>query len=492
VRFLAGLALFFLGLYLISEALSAWKGRRRLLSRGLGSPGGSLFYGLVLGALSGSGSGLGLLALALLEVGVLGHGQAALLALSATAGAGVWVGFLALAREGAQEALLALGLPLYLVPAWRPGAFFFLGLGLLFLGFGEMGAGLGPALAWAREVRGVGAGYLAGLLLGGLLGSANAVAALALLLSGGLSPGVAVGLVLGAGVGTTATFFWAALGGRGEALRLGVPLLLHRLFLSLFLLPFSRLFPENVLAWHLGSHLVYTLLYWPLSGFWGRVGEGLFPRRRVAPKYLRWEALESPLLAQALARRELARVADAVRGMLVQALRVLSQEEGGEASLRELEDKVDALTRELVLYTSELASRTQDEKAVKLFMAASELEHLGDLVRRVVRLAERLWAQGLRFSPEGKEDLLLAASRVLSRLERLGAALATGEKALAEEVVREEGGTFFQALKRAHLHRIEAGRAESRASTLTHLDILLTLEEVDQGVVRLAQLALEL
>lgn len=318
------------------------------------------------------------------------------------------------------------------------------------------------------------------------------MAALALLLSGGLSPGVAVGLVLGAGVGTTATFFWAALGGRGEALRLGVPLLLHRLFLSLFLLPFSRLFPENVLAWHLGSHLVYTLLYWPLSGFWGRVGEGLFPRRRVAPKYLRWEALESPLLAQALARRELARVADAVRGMLVQALRVLSQEEGGEASLRELEDKVDALTRELVLYTSELASRTQDEKAVKLFMAASELEHLGDLVRRVVRLAERLWAQGLRFSPEGKEDLLLAASRVLSRLERLGAALATGEKALAEEVVREEGGTFFQALKRAHLHRIEAGRAESRASTLTHLDILLTLEEVDQGVVRLAQLALEL
>jgi hypothetical protein len=44
----------------------------------------------------------------------------------------------------------------------------------------------------------------------------------------------------------------------------------------------------------------------------------------------------------------------------------------------------------------------------------------------------------------------------------------------------------------AHLARLEAGLAESRASTLAHLDILLTLEEVDQGLARLAGLALEL
>ena len=89
VRFWAGLALFFLGLHLITESLSAWKGRRQVLSRALASRWGGLVYGLLLGALSGSGSGLGLLALALLEVGALAHAQAALLALAATAGAGV-------------------------------------------------------------------------------------------------------------------------------------------------------------------------------------------------------------------------------------------------------------------------------------------------------------------------------------------------------------------------------------------------------------------
>jgi phosphate:Na+ symporter len=140
VRFLAGLALFFLGLHLVAEALWVWKGRRRLLARVLGSPFWGLPYGLLLGAFSGSGSGLGLLALALLEVGVLTHAQAALLALAATAGSGVWVGLLAVAGERVWEALLVLALFLYLVPAVRRFSLFLFGLGLLFLA--EMGAGL--------------------------------------------------------------------------------------------------------------------------------------------------------------------------------------------------------------------------------------------------------------------------------------------------------------------------------------------------------------
>ncbi|MFX8770529.1 PhoU domain-containing protein, partial [Acinetobacter baumannii] len=83
-------------------------------------------------------------------------------------------------------------------------------------------------------------------------------------------------------------------------------------------------------------------------------------------------------------------MADAVRNMLARAVRVLAQEEGGEAELEALEDKVDRLTREVVLYTAELSTRTQEERAVRFFVAASELEHLGDLVRRVVRQAAKL------------------------------------------------------------------------------------------------------
>ena len=87
--------------------------------------------------------------------------------------------------------------------------------------------------------------------------------------------------------------------------------------------------------------------------------------------------------------------------------------------------------------------------------------------------------------------LALLEVGVLTRLDKLAAALG-GERALAQEVLREPGEAFFEGLRRAHLARLEAGLAESRASTLAHLDILLTLEEVDQGLARLAGLALEL
>ncbi|GAB5601754.1 Na/Pi cotransporter family protein [Thermus sp. FJN-A] len=494
--FLAGMALFLLGLHLIAEGLSALKGRRYLLSRTLGRPWGLLGTGLLLGLLSGSGTGLSLLALALLEGGVLPFGQAALLALAATAGATAWVGVVALAQEGLAQLFLALGLPLFLLQGTRRLSLLLLGLGLLFLGFLGMGreaGGLSPLLA-GLHLSGA-FWYGVGLLLAFLLGTANGVAALALALLPALGPLGGMALALGAGVGVSGALFVAALTGRREAVALGAALFLHRLAFSLpFLLLLPWLQGLGVVGLHAASHLVYALAFPFLAGGYEGLSARLFPKRTVSPKYLSREALETPSLAHALVRRELGRVADAVRNMLAKAVRILSQEEGGEVELEALEEKVDRLTREVVLYTAELSTRTQDERAVRFFVAASELEHLGDLVRRVVRQAEKLWAQGLTFSQEGKEDLLEAARRLLGRMERMAAALAIGEKALAQEVLGEgpRMAEFLDRLRRAHLARLEGGRPESRATTLAHLDLLITLEELNGGVERLCRLVLEL
>ncbi|UZX14911.1 Na/Pi cotransporter family protein [Thermus sp. PS18] len=494
--FLAGLALLLLGLHLIGEGLSSVKGKRYLLARAFSRPGSLLLSGLLLGLLSGSGTGLSLLALGLLEGGIFSLGQAALLSLAATAGAGAWVGVVALAQREVAEVLLALGLPLFLFRGSRSGGLVLLGLGLLFLGFLEMGQGakaFAPLLSLLNP--GPWALYLVGILLAFFLGTANGVAALALALMPFLGQGGSMALTLGAGVGVSGALFLAALGGRREGWALGVALLGHRFLFSLpFLLLLGPLGGVGVVGLHLLSHLAYAIAFLPLQGRYARLTESLFPRRTVSPKYLSPEALETPSLAYALVQRELGRVADAVRNMLARAVRILAQEEGGEAELEALEDKVDRLTREVVLYTAELSTRTRDERAVRFFVAASELEHLGDLVRRVVRQAAKLWAQGLTFSPEGKEDLLEAGRLVLGRLERMAAALATGDKALAEGVLSEERevAAFLDRLRRAHLSRLESGRAESRATTLAHLDLLITLEEVSSGVDRLCRLVLEL
>uniref|UniRef100_A0A7C5RFC4 Na/Pi cotransporter family protein n=1 Tax=Thermus caliditerrae TaxID=1330700 RepID=A0A7C5RFC4_9DEIN len=494
--FLAGLALLLLGLQLISEGLASLKGRRHLLGRALGRSWNLLGAGVLLGLLSGSGTGFSLLALGLLEGGVLPLGQAALLALSATAGATLWVGVVALAQGGLAELLLVLGLPFFLVRGTRSLGVFLFGLGLLFSGFLEMGRGaqgLSSLLTLLHLPSGV--WYLVGLLLAFVLGTANGVAALALAFLPVLGLSGSMALALGAGVGTSGALFWAALAGRPEAVGLGVVLFLHRLVFSL---PFLLLLPSlkglGVVGLHLASHLAYALAFVFLGGRYEVLAARLFPKRTVSPKYLSREALETPTLAHALVQRELGRVADAVRDMLAKAVRILSQEEGGEAELSALEDKVDRLTREVVLYTAELSTHSKDERAVRFFVAASELEHLGDLVRRVVRQAEKLWSQGLTFSPEGKEDLLEAARMVLGRMERMAAALAIGDKGLAREVLAdgERIAQFLDRLRRAHLLRLEGGRPESRATTLAHLDLFITLEELFAGVERLCRLVLEL
>ncbi|MCS6867842.1 MAG: Na/Pi cotransporter family protein [Thermus sp.] len=496
MEFLAGLGLFLLGLEQIQGGLARLPGRRHLLGRALGRSLGALFFGFLLGLLSGSGSGLSLLALGLLEGRVLTLPLAALLSLAATAGATFWVGVLVLGGPGGAELFLGLGLLLGLLPWGRPLGQVLLGLGLLLLGFGLMGGG---AEGVARLLGGLSLPlwgyYLLGVVLALLLGSANGVVALGLALGPALSGAAGVALVLGAGVGTTGSLLLAALGGRREAWRLFLVVGAHRLLLSLPLLALAPwLGGVGTVGLHALSHLFYALLFPLWAGAYGRLAERLFPSPQVAPRYLSKEALDSPRLAQALVQRELARVADAVRDMLAKALRILSQEEGGERELSELEEKVDRLTREVVLYTAELSTKTPDERTVRLFVAASELEHLGDLVRRVVRQAERLWAQGLTFSQEGKEDLLEGLRRVLGRLEGMAAALATGEKALAQEVLaqsKEEEG-FLDRLRRAHLARLEGGRQETRASTLAHLDLLITLEELSAGIDRLCRLVLEL
>lgn len=476
---LAGAALFLLGGNLLGEATLrlALPWRRRLLAfQGLGvAP-----VALGLGLLTGSGTGLTLLGAALYRLGLFSLLEAGLLALGGTLGATFLVGVAGLGARGLALGLLALGFFLELFRL-RPGARAALGLGLLFLGV-EVARGGAWALApYLRDLPPWGV-FGAGLLLASLVGSANlfALLALALLQGGALSPGGASALVLAAGVGATGPLFLLR---EVAAARLALALLPHRLLLALALLPWGGAFPP--LGLHALYHALALLLWPPLGSFWAGLAGRILPERRPSPKYLDPKALGDPTWAQALALRELGRVGDAVVGLFRMALQALRREEGRESLLEPLEEKVDRLAREVLLYAGALAARGAE--VLPLLEAASELEHLGDLGKRFLRKAERLWAQGLTFSPEGRRELLEAGEALLSRLERAVAALATGNPELAQAVLAEPP-LDLKALRQAHLERLRLGRRETQASTLTHLDLLLLLEELDQGVRRLVGL----
>jgi phosphate:Na+ symporter len=504
---LGGLALLMLGLAQMGKALQAALGgsARRWLTWATQSAARAALVGTGIGAGTLNSGALVVGALQLCESGVARFGAALMLGLGAKAGATVALLLSSTPISVFALPMIGVGYLLSLHKALRLSGEALSGIGLLLYGLSLMVQGFsGMAqsevfllLEQSLESAPLGLWGL-GFGLAALLGSANAVGAIALALagSGALPLEAALALTLGGGAGSGVLLLLSSNAGSALSKRVAwVHVLWKTLFSMLWLgaLPFLRL---EVAVLHAAYHGLAALLALPLAG----VFEGLATRyikqttKPVAPKYLSAEALSSSQFATALALREVSRVGDQVIVMLEQTSKTLETGVGDVEEITRLESKIDILTRDVVLYLSELGSRHGSNTPLMLVMAVSELEHIGDQAKRVLRMNNKLAAKNLEFSVQGRAELHQASLRVLERLSLALAALATRSQPLAERVLseREEMEHFLTELKRSHLSRLEVGRIDSRATTLTHLDLLIVLDEIDQGAARLATISQDL
>lgn len=519
---LGGLALLVKGLSFLSQALAVVVGgpARRVLTWATARSRRAWLAGTLVGALTLNSSALGLTAIGLAESGIASFGSALVLGLAAKGGATV-------ALLLAATPISAMALPIvgvgFLVSLFRPTQVWgegILGLGMLLLGISLMVQGLMPMTDSALfglirenlEASPLGL-WLLGFALASLLGSANAVAALALALatSSAFSLSAALLLTLGGGAGSGMILLLSTWNSPPAARRIAAAHLGWKMLLSIpfvvFLPAFARFSSElaqqvglgtsaAVAQGHLLYHVLASLLVLPLV----RPLEGLMRRmmpdseHSVSPRYISEEALESRELASSLALREVGRIGDQLSEMLTETVKILARGSGDTAEVARREEKVDQLARAIVLYLSDLSARHPGDSPLMLMMTASEIEHMGDQVRRMLRKQDKLYAQNLEFSEEGRTELADAAEKVLKRLRLSLAALATRNEALAEQVIaeRKHQENHLLDLRRSHLRRLEKGRIESRATTLAHLDLLIVLDELDQSITRLATLSQDL
>jgi phosphate:Na+ symporter len=456
----------------------------------------------------------------LVDSGIARFGGALAVGLGAKAGATLALQLAATPLSAYALPLVGLGYMASLLRGVKPWGETAMGLGLLLLGVSLMVQALLPAtqtelfslLRQNLEASPFGL-WMVGFLLAAVLGSANATAALALALaaSSALSIPAALALTLGGGAGSGMIFVLTAWNGSPQARRIAWAHLGWKTLgslVALALMPIGAPIALGI-AQTLGAtnasavahghslyHLSTSLLVLPCLGLVERWMKRLIPdtRQGVSPKYLSRDALESEALATSLALREICRTGDQLKYMLGEAAKGLAEGNSDTNEVSRLEDKVDQLAREIVLYLSELSSRHAGESPLMLMMAASEIEHMGDQVRRVLRKQAKVFEQNLTFSPEGRAELTKATLIVQKRLELALAALATSNPALATQVrhEREFLEHHLKDLKRSHLSRLESGLPESKATTLSHLDMLIMLDEIDQGITRLAMLAQDL
>jgi len=515
---LGGLALFLLGIGRIASALQSMAGpaTRRWMTRATRSPLRALLVGTGVSAATQSGTATAVTALGLVAGGLVAVREGIALSLGAKVGA-------TLAIQLAAFKISAFALPLigvgFAVSLWRKTngvGTLLLGMGLLFLGLdttvrsmaGLQDATLFVTLMDAAE-RQPFALLIAGLVVGVVLSSSNAAAAVALGLyaSGVVSLAAALAFLVGGNVGGVVLPVLAARTLDAPSMRVAVVHLLMKLAAAVAVV--FALAPLGEALARLGGdgarqmanahtlfNLAVALVGAALAGPSARLATRLLPQKDddTQPKYLRDGAVDDLGLATGLALRETVRISDQVLVMTERASEALHTGVWDADAIAVREVKVDRLTQRVVDYVATLRARHGDDPAsLRILLAATELEHLGDQVRRLQRREQRLAELGVAFSGDGRRELGAVAERVLERMRMAFTAFATADAAMARAVVDGRAGleALVAEMRLAHLARLEARLPESRASSSHHLEVLTLLRQIDASVNRVAGWVLE-
>ncbi len=510
---LGGLALFLLGIERIANALQASAGSsaRRWMAAATRSPFRALAAGTAVSAATQSGTATAVTALGLVSGGLVAVREGIALSLGAKIGA-------TLAIQLAAFNVAAYALPMigvgFLLGSWRRArgvGGLVLGAGLLFLGLDLTVSSLGdlagtPLFALVIEAaeRQPFVVVLVGLALGGLLGSANAAAAVALGLfaADAVTFPTALALVAGGNVGSTLLPLLSARALDASAQQVAAAHLVIKgigaVALAFVVAPVAQGLAflggdgaRQIANAHTGFNLIVGLLGTLLAGLAARLAARFIPAadEELGPKYLRDDALGDPKLATALALRETVRVSDQVAVMTELAAKSLHSGTWDPESIAAREDKVDHLTQRTVDYLARLrAQHGDDDASERLLLMVTELEHVGDQIRRLQRREDKLRAAGVEYSRDGRTELGDTADRVLARMRAAFTAVATHDAPMARGVI--EGRPTFEAhvakMRVAHLARLEARLPEARASSSHHLEVLTLLRQVDASVTRVA------
>ena len=125
------------------------------------------------------------------------------------------------------------------------------------------------------------------------------------------------------------------------------------------------------------------------------------------------------------------------------------------------------------------------QREIALLGFIGNLENIGDIIdKNLMDLARKKLFQGRRFSEPGEAELMDFHAQVGKNLERAIVAFATGDRALAQEVLEQRAPIRQREreLRQSHLDRLRAGLAESLETSEIHLDILTNLKRVSSHV----------
>lgn len=307
--------------------------------------------------------------------------------------------------------------------------------------------------------------------------------------------------ILGANLGATVIAFISAFGGTEKSMRIAWGHLLFKLAGVTVLFPFIKFMPpileaisldpaHMVANMHTLFNLVISLLFLPFTGVVAKQLVNRIPDKddsgEYRLKYLDQSYKGSPSLGTALVSREIMRMADIVRGMLVdveKVIRTCNMEIVDDISSRD--DLVDFLDREIKKHLSNhgkfSSSADAGKRNVEFISVINYLEIAGDIIDK--NLSEQLGSKilnNLSFSDEGEREILMYHSKVVEMYDESLLSFMRADRELASRVINRKSvlSSLEKELKNAHIRRLNRGMKETLETSSIHLDVLSSMRRI--------------
>jgi phosphate:Na+ symporter len=532
---IGGLGLFFLGMKTMSDSLKKVAGERlkNTLDILTKRPIIGLFIGAVVTCLIQSSSATSVLAVGFVNAGLLTLKQAISILLGANIGTTftAWlISFFALFKI-TNYALPAIGIGFLLSTFGKTRSAkmwgqFILGFGMLFTGLGFMKDAFSP-LKEGEALKNVlltfGTYPLLGIALGTaitiILQSSSATIALLQIMafSGLISLKHCIPIILGDNIGTTITAQLSAIGtntasrrtARAHALLniIGVCYMLIPVYTGLYYRLILLIVPGPVtsgnIMFHIAlSHSVFNIInslfiFLPLINFLEKLTIRLTPAKADAvdmrPMYLEKHLLETPTLALEQSINEIIRMINIAREALKNAVRsFLENDNSFFNKVREQEDAVDNLQKEITQYLVELSQKdlekSEAEEIPVLLHSVNDVERIGDHAINILEISERKIDQKLPFSDGSVIRLKKIVDITLFMIENTIIAMHKRDITSARKVLEKEKelNELQLRLKEFQIKNINEGKYNF-LSGIVFNDFVDNIEKIGDHLTNIAQ-----
>jgi phosphate:Na+ symporter len=148
--------------------------------------------------------------------------------------------------------------------------------------------------------------------------------------------------------------------------------------------------------------------------------------------------------------------------------------------------KIKEMHLDVKLYLARIGKKGLDEdasrRALELASVSANLDTASDAIARVMlKLARRLDAQNLQFSPQGREEIRDFYVRIQSNVQLALNVMMNQNPAEARELVaaKEKVRKVEQKLQRSHIGRLREGLSESIETSNIHQETLRALKQIN-------------